>query len=107
MKLSDIQLTDAQKLQNKLMAEERLPIAYAAILAENALFRFDERVREGVKQYIAGTLTEDFSVEDISLADIRGEVGLEGFAALCFLDVYIKRPEFAEQDVEWFERRYE
>ena len=105
--MKNIQLSDARILQTKLMVEEKMSPAYAAILTENALFRFDERVKKGVKLFIDGKLTEDFAAEDISIADIREEVGLTGFAALCFMDIYLKRPDFAEKDVEWFERTSE
>ena len=106
MDIRNFSLSEAQILQNKLMVDEGLPIAYAAILTEEALYRFDERVREGVRLWIKDGLGDDFSVDDISIADIREEVGLKGFGALGFLDVYLKRKEFAENDVKWFEEVY-
>ena len=49
MKLPEMKLSESRILQNRLMVKEKLPIAYAAILAEEALHRFDPRVREGVR----------------------------------------------------------
>lgn len=81
-------------LQAKISTEENLPLAYAAILAENALCRFDERVQAGVKQWLEGTLADSFTVEDISLADIQYEIGGSLFQALSVMDIYLKNPEF-------------
>lgn len=81
-------------LQAKISTEENLPLAYAAILAENALYRFDKRVQAGVKQWLDGTLADSFAVEDISLADIQYEIGGSLFQALSVMDIYLKNPEF-------------
>lgn len=81
-------------LQAKISTEENLPLAYAAILAENALYRFDKRVQDGVKQWLDGTLADSFAVEDISLADIQYEIGGSLFQALSVMDIYLKNPEF-------------
>ena len=92
------------KLQNKIFLEENIPLAYAAIMAENALYRFDERVQCGVVQWVSGELKEDFTVEDISLADIRYEIGGSLFQALCVMDIYLKNNEFIPM-ATWFEMR--
>lgn len=89
-------------LQNKMIVEENVPIAYAAILAENALFRFDERVQAGVVQWVKGQLTDSFSVEDISVADIQDEIGCSMFQALCVMDIYLKNADFIPM-ASWFE----
>lgn len=81
-------------LQAKISTEENLPLAYAAILAENALSRFDKRVQSGVKQWLDGALKDSFAVEDISLADIQYEIGGSLFQALSVMDIYLKNPEF-------------
>ena len=107
MNMNDIKLSESRELQLYLTGTEGLPTAYAAILTDNALHRFDKRVLEGVRLLLKGELTESFTVEDISMADIREEVGLTGFQALCFLDIYLKEPDFAENDVNWFERMYD
>lgn len=90
------------KLQNKICLEENVPLAYAAIMAETALYRFDERVQQGVVQWVSGELTEDFAVEDISLADIRYEIGGSLFQALCVMDIYLRNADFIPM-VTWFE----
>ncbi len=90
-------------LQSKIIIDEQVPRAYAAILTENALHRFDERVQEGVSLWIKGELTEDFTVEDISLADIQYEIGGSLFQALCVMDIYLKNSTFIPM-VSWFEK---
>lgn len=91
-------------LQLKLVAEEELPLAYAAIQAENALYRFDERVQEGVKLWLAGELTDAFAVGDISLADIQYELGCTQFQALSVMDIYLKNPDFVPV-AQWTEEK--
>lgn len=91
-------------LQNKIIVEENVPVAYAAILAENALYRFDERVQAGVVQWVKGELADTFTVEDISLKDIQHEIGVSMFQALCVMDIYLKDAEFIPA-VDWFEVR--
>ena len=82
-------------LQVKLSSEEGLPVAYAAILAEHALFQYDKRVRAGVLQWLDGTLTDAFTVEDLSLADIQQEIGCSLFQALSVMDIYLRNPEYS------------
>jgi len=80
-------------LQAKISTEENLPLAYAAVLAESALYRFDMRIQAGVKQWLDGTLADSFTVENISLSDIQYEIGGSLFQALCVMDIYLKNPE--------------
>lgn len=89
-------------LQRKIIIDEQVPRAYAAILTENALYRFDERVQEGVAQWVKGELTEDFAVEGLSLADIQFEIGGSLFQALCVMDICIKNNAFIPM-ASWFE----
>ena len=89
--------------QRKVIIEEKVPRAYAAILVENALFRFDERVQKGVEHWVKGELTESFTVEDISLADILYEIGGSPFQALCVMDIYLKNTNFIPM-ASWFEQ---
>ena len=106
MALTDLGFSESRTLQSLLMIKEKLPIAYAAILAEEALHRFDPRVLEGVRLWMKGELTPEFSVEDASIAEIEEFSGLTGFSALCLMDIYLKDPDFVQNDVQWFERRY-
>lgn len=80
-------------LQAKISTEENLPLAYAAVLAESALYRFDMRIQAGVKQWLDGTLADSFTVDNISLSDIQYEIGGSLFQALCVMDIYLKNPE--------------
>lgn len=107
MKDNALKINEARLLQSKLQLEENLPIAYAAILAEEALHRFDARVLEGVRLWMKGELTDDFTVEDASIAEIREYAGLDGFKALAYMDIYLKDPDFIRYDVDWFERRFD
>jgi len=91
-------------LQSKITLEENLPLAYAAILAENALFRFDPRVREGVYLWMADELNDSFMIEDISIADIQEEIGGSLFQALSVMDIFLKNDEFIPK-ARWFEER--
>jgi len=107
MNLKGFSINEARQLQGKLQHDENLSIVYAAILADNALNRFDDRVKEGVRLWMKGKLTDDFAVEDASIGEIREYVGLEGFQALCYMDIYLKSPDFIRYDVDWFERRFD
>lgn len=91
------------RMQTKITTEENISLSYAAVLAENALCRFDERVREGVLRWVDGSLTADFAVENISLADIQQEIGGSLFQALCVMDIFLKNAGFIPM-AEWFER---
>lgn len=82
-----------EELQNKLIAEEKLTIPYSAIMAENAMYRFEPAVREGVEKWLSGQLTRDFAVGEITLGDVLDELGGTLFQALCFMDVLMKDPE--------------
>ncbi len=99
-------LGESRLLQNKLIVTEKLPVAYAAILAYEALHQFDPRVLEGVRLWMNDQLTPEFSVEDASVAEIEENFGLTGFKALALMDIYLKDPDFVVNDVQWFERRY-
>ena len=91
-------------LQVRIAVEENLPLAYAAILAENALCRFDKRMHSGVMQWLEGTLEDSFTVENISLADIQHEMGGSLFQALSVMDIYLKNPDFVPAAL-WQEER--
>lgn len=106
MNNGSIKIGEARALQSKLRLEEKLPIAYAAILADDAMNRFDPRVLEGVKLWVNGELTDDFGVEDATIAEIRKYTGLTGFKALAYMDIYLKNPDFIRYDVDWLERRF-
>ena len=88
-------------LQSKIMVEENVSIVYAAILTDNALNRFDPRVREGVLLWLNDHLTGDFAVKDISVTDIQDELEITPFQALCVMDMYLKNPDFITKS-EWF-----
>lgn len=107
MNMNSIRINDARLIQTKLQLEEKLPIDYAAILTDLALNRFDPRVQAGVKLWMNGRLTDDFAVEDATIGEIRDYAGLTGFRALCYMDTYLKNPDFVRYDVDWFEGRFD
>jgi len=81
------------ELQLKLANEENLSLPYAAILAENALYRFEPAVREGVLLWLSGLLNADFAVDGKSIAEIHAEIGTSTFQSLCVLDILVKNAE--------------
>lgn len=90
-----------KEMQAKIMVEEKMPIVQAAILADNVLNRFDPRIREGAILWMQDRLTAEFSVEDISLADVQDELEVTPFQALCVMDIYLKTPDFIPR-ADWF-----
>ena len=90
-----------KELQFKLMADEKLSIIHAAIMADNVLNRFDPRVREGAFLWLQNQLTDSFQVEEITLGDVQEELNVSSFQALCIMDIYLKNPDFIPR-AEWF-----
>lgn len=107
MRIEDIKLGIPRQLQNKLRATEKLSVAQAAILADNVLNRFENQAREGVLLWLNDKLTDEFAVGGLSVGEVRRMTGVSPFEALCFLDIHMKNPDFAEREVQWFERRYD
>jgi len=96
------EMQEIHALQLKLMTEEDLSMMHAALMAENALYRFDERVQAGVRLWLEDQLTDDFAVEDITLGDIREETGASPFCALNMLDICLKHESYVEMAM-WIE----
>lgn len=95
------------RFQDALMQREELPIAYAAILAENALYRFEEETRAGALLWLEEQLNDDFAARGISIGDVTLETGVKtAFQALCVLDIVLKDPA-RTQDAIWSMRRDE
>lgn len=95
-----MRIDDFTRLQAKLVAEEKMSFPYAAILADLALNRFDERVRKGVILWLDGKLTEDFEVEDYTVYEILDDLDGSMFQALCIMDMLLKDPE-AVRNIIW------
>ena len=95
-----MRIDDFTRLQTKLVAEEKMSMPYAAILADLALNRFDERVRKGAILWLDGKLTEDFEVEDYAVYEILDELNGSMFQALCIMDMLLKDPD-AVRDIIW------
>lgn len=80
------------RLQSRLVEEEGLSLPWAAILAENALCRFEPALRDAALDWMEGRLDPDFAVNGVSIAEIREETSATPFQALCILDSLTKDP---------------
>ena len=80
-------------LQLCIAEREHIPLRYAAMLALQVENDFDLRLIPAVKEWMEGTLTASFSVEDCSLQDIMNDTGASLLEALYMLNLQIKRPE--------------
>ena len=95
------------RLQDALVRREGLSLAYAAILAENALYRFEEETRAGALLWLEDQLSDDFSARGISIGEVILETGVKTvFQALCALDIVLKDP-VRTADAIWSMRRDE
>ena len=95
------------RLQDALVRREGLSLAYAAILAENALYRFEEETRAGALLWLEDQLSDDFATRGISIGEVILETGVKtAFQALCALDIVLKDPA-RTADAIWSMRRDE
>ena len=95
------------RLQDALVRREGLSLAYAAILAENALYRFEEETRAGALLWLEDQLSDDFAARRISIGEVILETGVKtAFQALCALDIVLKDPA-RTADAIWSMRRDE
>lgn len=95
------------RLQDALVRREGLSLAYAAILAENALYRFEEETRAGAILWLEDQLSDDFAARGISIGEVILETGVKTvFQALCALDIVLKDPA-RTADAIWSMRRDE
>lgn len=74
------------RMQNRLIAEEGLSPAWAAILAETALYRFGPEARAAAVEWMNGELSNDRRVGGATVGEAREETGATPFQALCILD---------------------
>ena len=74
------------RMQNRLIAEEGLSPAWAAILAEMALYRFGSEAREAAMAWMDGGLSDDRRVGGATVGEARDATGATPFQALCILD---------------------
>ena len=95
------------RLQDALVRREGLSLAYAAILAENALYLFEEETRAGALLWLEDQLSDDFAARGISIGEVILETGVKTvFQALCALDIVLKDP-VRTADAIWSMRRDE
>lgn len=81
----DMNETFAQ-MQKRLIAEEGLSPAWAAILAETALYRFGPDAQAAALEWMNGNLEEGRTIGGVSVAEVRGDTGATAFQAICILD---------------------
>lgn len=74
------------RMQNRLIAEEGLSPAWAAILAETALYRFGSEARKAAMAWMDGGLSDDRRIGGATVGEARDATGATPFQALCILD---------------------
>ena len=74
------------RMQNRLIAEEGLSPAWAAILAETALYRFGPEARSAAVEWMNGELSDSRRVGGATVGEARAETGASPFQAICILD---------------------
>ena len=74
------------RMQNRLIAEEGLSPAWAAILAETALYRFGSEARKAAMAWMDGGLSDDRRIGGATVGGARDATGATPFQALCILD---------------------
>lgn len=92
-----MELTAFARFQTKLIVEEHLSVAYAAIMTEHALYRFEPEIREAALRWLDGTLTNDFEAAGMTIAEVLENVAGSQFMALCILDIAAKDPARVEE----------
>lgn len=80
------------RLQSRLAREEGLSLPWAAIVAEDALYRFEPELRGAALDWLEDRLDPNFAVNGVSVAEIREETAATPFQALCILDSLTKDP---------------
>ena len=74
------------RMQSQLIAEEGLSPAWAAILAETALYRFGPEARSAAVEWMNGELSDSRRVGGATVGEARAETGASPFQAICILD---------------------
>lgn len=98
------QAQELLQLQTKIMAAEKLPMAYAGVLANDALNHFIPEVRQGVCLWMRDELTEDFTAGDYRIGDLYDAMGLSPLATLFALNMMLTERR-AAHTVCWFEKK--
>ena len=80
-------------LQTEISVQEKLPLLYAGVLANNVINHFDPRLLEGVNLWVHHQLTPEFGVESVTLADFQASTNASLFGALCLMDVFLRDPD--------------
>lgn len=80
------------EIQTRLIYEEKLPVAYAAVMAAQALFDFQPELQQAVRQWAEGKSVAHAALGEYSVADIQEEIGGSEFQALCMLNMTAKYP---------------
>ena len=86
-------------IQLRLIEEEKLPVAYAAILTAEALNSFAPELRQAVLRWAKGQSVADDALDGYTVRDIQEEVGGSEFQALCLLSYAAHYPGCFEDAV--------
>ncbi len=91
-------------IQVRLIEKEKLPVAYAAILAAEALNGFAPELRQAVQRWAEGESIADAALDGSTVRDIQNEVGGSEFQALCLLNDAVRYPGCFEDAVLTLQR---
>lgn len=87
------------KIQSRLVAEEKLPVAYTAILTANALGGFVSPLKEALLRWAEGESVSGVEAAGTTVKDICDELGVSEFQALCILNAVTLDPDCFEDAV--------
>ena len=79
-------------IQTRLIYEEKMPVAYAAVMAAQALFGFQPELQQAVRQWAEGQSIANATLGEYTVADIQEEIGCSEFQALCMLNMTAQYP---------------
>ena len=79
-------------IQTRLVSEEKLPIAYAAIMAAEALYGFQPELKQAVQQWAEGKSVAKTKLGEHTVESIQREIGGSEFQALCLLSMSARHP---------------
>ncbi len=79
-------------IQTRLISEEKLPVAYAAIMTAQALNGFQPELKQAVQQWAEGKSVAQAALGDVTVADVQHEIGGSEFMAMCLLSMVKRYP---------------
>ena len=80
------------EIQTRLIRDEKLPLAYAAVMAAQALNDFQPELQQAVRQWAEGKSVAQAALGDHTVEKIQREIGGSEFQALCLLSMSARHP---------------